>query len=60
MKTREESREEAVEIMRLARQLIHLSGFVLLANLDRKCPVLMDTKNNEEFHFSVGGELIDE
>lgn len=60
MKTREESREEAVEIMRLTRQLIHLSGFVLLANLDRKCPVLMDTKNNEEFHFSVGGELIDE
>lgn len=60
MKTREESREEAVEIMRLTRQLIHLSGFVLLANLDRKCPVLMDTKNNEKFHFSVGGELIDE
>lgn len=60
MKTREESREEAVEIMRLASRLIHLSGFVLLANPDRGCAVLMDTRNNEEFCFSAGGELLDE
>lgn len=60
LKTRKESQGEAVKIMKSVQHIIHSSGFVMMADLDRKCPVLMDTKNNEEFHFSVGGELIDE
>lgn len=58
-KTREESMEEAIKVARLLRQFIQLVGFVLLTDLDRKCMVLKDTVNNEEFAFSAGGELLD-
>lgn len=59
-KTRDESMEEAIEIMKLVRQLIHLSGFELIADMEHGCAILKDTANNEEFCFNTEGGILNE
>lgn len=52
--------EEAIEIMRLVRQLIHLSEFELIADMEHGCAILKDTANNEEFCFNTEGGILNE